>query len=65
MSARPTARELHEAHAFEAVIHRRVARTQAHEAEVRRLAEERWQRRLLPLLSNEAPLETDFGGCFG
>ncbi len=34
------------------------------EAEVRRMTEERWQRRILPLLANENPVETDFGGCF-
>lgn len=65
MSVRPTARELHQAHELERATQRRDARTAAHEAEARRLIEERWQRRLLPLLANDVPVETDFGGCFG
>ena len=62
--------DYHEAHALEAAHAKklarwesRVAEVQAHEAEVRRMAEERWRRRILPLLPTETALETDYPGC--
>lgn len=61
----PTARELHQEHAYERALQRRVQKIQDHEAEVRRLTEERWQRRILPLLASVNEVESDFPGCIG
>lgn len=65
MREKPTARELRQQHAYEAAQQRRLERLREHEAELRRMADERWQRRILPLLSNPYPAPTDFDGCTG
>jgi hypothetical protein len=60
-----TMNDYHAEHALEAALERRLARVRQHEADVRRLEQERWQRRILPLLSNDTPIPTDFDGCVG
>lgn len=62
-NSHPSARELHAAHADERLRVRQLERLQEHEAEVRRLDDERWRRCALSLLANPAPEETDFHGC--
>lgn len=61
---KPSARELHAQHEYEAAHERRLARVRAHEAEVRRLEDARWWRRVDPLMPVSRRIEDpDFPGC--
>lgn len=56
-------KDYHAEHALEAAMERRLARVREHEAELRRLADERWQRRIDPLLPVSRRVEDpDFPG---
>lgn len=63
MSEHLTAREAHALHEDERNRHAQLARVHAHEAEIRRLLDERWQRRMLPLLASVDERPSDFKGC--
>jgi hypothetical protein len=52
--------DYHANHALEAAHARRIKKAQDTADD----AEKRWKRRILPLLANEDPMETDFGGCY-
>jgi hypothetical protein len=58
--SRPTARELHDAHADE---RNRVSRLAKHEDEVRRLVNERWQRKVQATLMTGSRPSDDFDGA--
>lgn len=61
MSSKPSAREIHQEHLYEAAQFRKIKR---HEAEVRRLTDERWQRRIDPLMPvSRVQFDPDFDGC--
>lgn len=58
--SRPSARELHEAHADE---RNRVSRLAKHENEIRRLVNERWQRKVQAVQMTGGRASSDFEGC--
>jgi hypothetical protein len=54
----------HEQAAYEAALDRRLARVREHEAEIRRLDDERWQRRMAAAMPVDAVLSSgDFWGA--
>jgi hypothetical protein len=64
MSQRPSHRQQHEAAELERAIDARISRVRAHETDVRRLLDERWWRRVQPVLPvTEDVYDPDFDGC--
>jgi hypothetical protein len=54
----------HEEHALEAAQERRLTRVREHEADIRRLEQERWERRMSAAMPVDAVLDSgDFWGA--